>query len=49
MMDRNEYKELIQELDCLTNELDINIISTMSIDGYVVINDYCSNWNKYNK
>jgi hypothetical protein len=42
MLDRNEYKELIQELDCLTNELDINIISTMSIDGYVVINDYCS-------
>ena len=42
MLDRNEYKELIQELDCLTNELDINIISTMSIDGYVFINDYCS-------
>ena len=42
ILDKNEYKELVQELDCLTNELDVNVILTMSLEGYVIINDYYS-------
>ena len=42
ILDKNEYKELVLELDCLTNELDVNVILTMSLEGYVIINDYYS-------
>lgn len=39
ILDRNEYKALVDELYNITSMMDINIILTTSLDGYVVIDD----------